>query len=141
MNTALSFSFAANLNRWFFFSSRRRHTRFDCDWSSDVCSSDLAQRDVQSLAHADRHEDLRLRVVSDAEFSLDVGPDRFAKLQQTEIGSVTRFAALQCVNGCLANMPGGDEVRLTDAQRNHVRHRLHDVEKFANARALNVAHW
>src|SRR2546430_10560485 len=30
--------------RWtvvFFFSSRRRHTRFDCDWSSDVCSSDL----------------------------------------------------------------------------------------------------
>src|SRR2546430_5719700 len=29
------------LHRLFFFSSRRRHTRFDCDWSSDVCSSDL----------------------------------------------------------------------------------------------------
>src|SRR2546430_7990023 len=28
-------------NLVFFFSSRRRHTRFDCDWSSDVCSSDL----------------------------------------------------------------------------------------------------
>src|SRR5260370_10169146 len=27
--------------RIFFFSSRRRHTRFKCDWSSDVCSSDL----------------------------------------------------------------------------------------------------
>src|SRR5206468_7923464 len=26
----------------FFFSSRRRHTRSDRDWSSDVCSSDLA---------------------------------------------------------------------------------------------------
>src|SRR5256886_651356 len=26
--------------KYFFFSSRRRHTRFDCDWSSDVCSSD-----------------------------------------------------------------------------------------------------
>src|SRR5260370_1692850 len=26
----------------FFFSSRRRHTRFKCDWSSDVCSSDLS---------------------------------------------------------------------------------------------------
>src|SRR5690606_41047615 len=25
----------------FFFSSRRRHTRFSLDWSSDVCSSDL----------------------------------------------------------------------------------------------------
>src|SRR2546430_7641943 len=37
-----------SLQRWeylgFFFSSRRRHTRFDCDWSSDVCSSDLAAR-------------------------------------------------------------------------------------------------
>src|SRR5688572_8188177 len=29
---------------FFFFSSRRRHTRFDCDWSSDVCSSDLPER-------------------------------------------------------------------------------------------------
>src|SRR6266853_3745954 len=28
---------------FFFFSSRRRHTRFDCDWSSDVCSSDLSK--------------------------------------------------------------------------------------------------
>src|SRR5690606_8150956 len=27
---------------FFFFSSRRRHTRFSRDWSSDVCSSDLA---------------------------------------------------------------------------------------------------
>src|SRR5260370_14036436 len=26
---------------YFFFSRRRRHTRFKCDWSSDVCSSDL----------------------------------------------------------------------------------------------------
>src|SRR5260370_2423581 len=29
------------LTFFFFFSSRRRHTRFKCDWSSDVCSSDL----------------------------------------------------------------------------------------------------
>src|SRR5690606_39285198 len=28
----------------FFFSSRRRHTRFSRDWSSDVCSSDLRAR-------------------------------------------------------------------------------------------------
>src|SRR2546430_4045069 len=30
----------------FFFSSRRRHTRFDCDWSSDVCSSDLIAQGI-----------------------------------------------------------------------------------------------
>src|SRR5712691_6058902 len=34
---------------FFFFSSRRRHTRFDCDWSSDVCSSDLSRRAAQLL--------------------------------------------------------------------------------------------
>src|SRR5438132_10076904 len=31
----------------FFFSSRRRHTRSLCDWSSDVCSSDLASASPQ----------------------------------------------------------------------------------------------
>src|SRR2546430_2943029 len=46
----------AFIRRWllvafFFFSSRRRHTRFDCDWSSDVCSSDLlAVPGLQSAA-------------------------------------------------------------------------------------------
>src|SRR5688572_31923711 len=34
----------------FFFSSRRRHTRFDCDWSSDVCSSDLHRR-IEARRH------------------------------------------------------------------------------------------
>src|SRR3712207_7211709 len=29
----------------FFFSSRRRHTRYWRDWSSDVCSSDLGEQD------------------------------------------------------------------------------------------------
>src|SRR6267143_2968075 len=54
---------------FFFFSSRRRHTRWNCDWSSDVCSSDLgvlagyhrlpARLDVGELAERhlerDRH--------------------------------------------------------------------------------------
>src|SRR5690606_39755204 len=31
-----------SIRSFFFFSSRRRHTRFSRDWSSDVCSSDLA---------------------------------------------------------------------------------------------------
>src|SRR2546427_7870100 len=35
---------------FFFFSSRRRHTRFDCDWSSDVCSSDLTRHILEQIA-------------------------------------------------------------------------------------------
>src|SRR5207253_4763521 len=34
----------------FFFSSRRRHTRWPRDWSSDVCSSDLGRCDQYALA-------------------------------------------------------------------------------------------
>src|SRR5690606_40342770 len=43
---------------FFFFSSRRRHTRFSRDWSSDVCSSDLGctrclvELQRQPVAHA-----------------------------------------------------------------------------------------
>src|SRR2546421_7114672 len=35
---------------YFFFSSRRRHTRSDRDWSSDVCSSDLVQAILPACA-------------------------------------------------------------------------------------------
>src|SRR4030065_155350 len=33
----------------FFFPGRSRHTRFKCDWSSDVCSSDLFELPVPRL--------------------------------------------------------------------------------------------
>src|SRR5260221_8165985 len=39
-------------NLLFFFSSRRRHTRSLCDWSSDVCSSDLFSADRQAAPQA-----------------------------------------------------------------------------------------
>src|SRR5574337_1429468 len=39
---------------FFFFSSRRRHTRLSGDWSSDVCSSDLSGR-IGHGNHAIRH--------------------------------------------------------------------------------------
>src|SRR5205085_7230497 len=41
---------------FFFFSSRRRHTRFDCDWSSDVCSSDLEAGLLGARAFLDGHD-------------------------------------------------------------------------------------
>src|SRR5215467_15848471 len=39
---------------FFFFSSRRRHTRLQGDWSSDVCSSDLLFVSVHADSIADR---------------------------------------------------------------------------------------
>src|SRR6266568_7142654 len=46
---------------FFFFSSRRRHTRWNCDWSSDVCSSDL------SKVNARMHEGMEIAASSDVD--------------------------------------------------------------------------
>src|SRR5438034_4035948 len=44
---------------FFFFSSRRRHTRSLCDWSSDVCSSDLDRVDPAVRRHLEHDHDVR----------------------------------------------------------------------------------
>src|SRR5256886_11783231 len=62
----------------FFFSSRRRHTRFDCDWSSDVCSSDLGARDL--LCHA-RQMRRRLMLMS----MIDLNPRLVGVLLRVEL--------------------------------------------------------
>src|SRR6266478_8650114 len=56
---------------FFFFSSRRRHTRFDCDWSSDVCSSDLRPNRLAGLGFA---------TVGAALLGVALAPDAPAKL-------------------------------------------------------------
>src|SRR6266481_8158766 len=50
---------------FFFFSSRRRHTRWNCDWSSDVCSSDLV---LQGRSTDHRHKFVRDRLPADRRF-------------------------------------------------------------------------
>src|SRR2546429_3088862 len=48
---------------FFFFSSRRRHTRCSRDWSSDVCSSDLSSRASEfSIGAACHHLELFHRI-------------------------------------------------------------------------------
>src|SRR5256886_3893472 len=51
---------------FFFFSSRRRHTRFDCDWSSDVCSSDLLRDPMSPPFHVNFVRGLRVLQISAA---------------------------------------------------------------------------
>src|SRR2546430_3714682 len=59
---------------FFFFSSRRRHTRFDCDWSSDVCSSDLCTEVEHGLYATD--DDLHFLAEHGTYFDPQAGLDR-----------------------------------------------------------------
>src|SRR6266446_8420584 len=59
----------------FFFSSRRRHTRLQGDWSSDVCSSDLRiTRLRQRIQHLeDQHQQLADEAALEAELRVILG--------------------------------------------------------------------
>src|SRR2546430_12328269 len=93
----------------FFFSSRRRHTRFDCDWSSDVCSSDLSDSlpcttNVVSLSvmkdpiYRTIHIGiLRLRCTSSSLVQLTVSN---APEMSTESSDTTFFFVFQIVGTC-----------------------------------------
>src|SRR5690625_5621300 len=82
----------------FFFTSRRRHTRWPRDWSSDVCSSDLtAQVDSQyeipyetsfdghRIKDARYHEDQRLTLAGVLSNSSNVGTVQISEEMEPQI--------------------------------------------------------
>src|SRR5207237_2016191 len=81
----------------FFFSSRRRHTRFKCDWSSDVCSSDLWSKarlyeELYQLLAGDFAQPVeflvepRLRPAGVAEGALMLGADDEDRSEERRVG-------------------------------------------------------
>src|SRR5256885_7916328 len=65
---------------FFFFSSRRRHTRLQGDWSSDVCSSDLSVKDTV-LEHRGMRLDLVGRTLHFNGQPMDLTNREFALLE------------------------------------------------------------
>src|SRR3712207_6955856 len=63
---------------FFFFSSRRRHTRYWRDWSSDVCSSDLREHRLHVVhAFGERGVELVEKLLHALDGVVDVGGERF----------------------------------------------------------------
>src|SRR5256886_2286236 len=93
----------------FFFSSRRRHTRFGCDWSSDVCSSDLGAEIEAALLPALSQHALRLyrqALIADSSYRIE-GLGRFRINLHRERG---RAAAT--VRALPSKVPAIDELHL-----------------------------
>src|SRR6266481_7807509 len=84
------FSVYAHLRNFFFFSSRRRHTRWNCDWSSDVCSSDLncARDERTGRAGGYRPDSLNQ--------ALPV-PERYPELLEIALGQLRQHIAVDRV--------------------------------------------
>src|SRR5690625_7742464 len=106
----------------FFFSSRRRHTRWPRDWSSDVCSSDL----IRNLANAtlERRGDTqalqcRVRQVPNLGFlACLVGPDADAgdRSEERRVGEEGRGQSVQEYK--MQNNIGMDTIEQESSDRN-----------------------
>src|SRR5215510_4314469 len=72
---------------FFFFSSRRRHTRWPRDWSSDVCSSDLEGVLIQ-VAHVgeEAHPDLALGALVESESNVGLVLGQLRLLRRDGLG-------------------------------------------------------
>src|SRR2546430_8607254 len=92
---------------FFFFSSRRRHTRFDCDWSSDVCSSDLTGKIRTALDAAG---------IRDAEIQQFGGANEYVVRARIGAGGVTAEGTTQAtaaaVDSALAHGLGAAQYRI-----------------------------
>src|SRR5688500_19168897 len=78
------------LNIIFFFSSRRRHTRLQGDWSSDVCSSDLATAEIQAYYGAETGLEAALNAIR-------------GNVQPNGIPATTRMGFLNAVKRTTSN--------------------------------------
>src|SRR5439155_15509938 len=83
----------------FFFSSRRRHTRWPRDWSSDVCSSDLSRAitiRVARIVMAREHEQQRVQrlallgIERSEELVVDPLGDRPERSEERRVGKECR---------------------------------------------------
>src|SRR5207302_7464974 len=97
-----------------FFSSRRRHTRFSRDWSSDVCSSDLMTAVAEGIGI----------VAATPHVNRDYPPD--PKAMGYAVGALN--VALARMEVALAVLPGG-ELAMATAQigRASCRERVQSV--------------
>src|SRR5205814_5905876 len=108
---------------YFFFSSRRRHTRCLSDWSSDVCSSDLtAERETVLTQHLDVLEERK------GPRRRDLFDERlFRDAQRARLMPQQRMVVADAV-GDLEMIGGVNRDALVAARQ---RDRTHDLQKLA----------
>src|SRR5256885_2668890 len=84
---------------FFFFSSRRRHTRLQGDWSSDVCSSDLPADDGTDIGYVEAGFGAGRGGRSDfddAEFGLEQTLSREVSLREHLTGQLSEIGRASC---------------------------------------------
>src|SRR4029077_1802100 len=91
---------------FFFFSSRRRHTRFKCDWSSDVCSSDLSRSGTFRAPESNTRTRTMFAVIKTGGKQYRVAAEDVLQIEKVkgDPGEIIQFGEVLLL--------GGDEVKL-----------------------------
>src|SRR2546429_3280353 len=122
LDVVVAIFFLGCVDIFFFFSSRRRHTRCSRDWSSDVCSSDLiggVEREILVSLDPDRLQAAGLTAVNVSQSLRGTNVDLAGG--RAEIGkndqAIRTLAGAKTLNdlaGTMIPLFGGGEVRLDD---------------------------
>src|SRR6266487_6087082 len=97
---------------FFFFSSRRRHTRWTGDWSSDVCSSDLQPREEPSRKEAGaRAPSASWPLLPTDELLPGDGPQEEPTRTQTRLQGITRVSTPLGPGRLFQETPLAEQVR------------------------------
>src|SRR6266480_7046180 len=89
---------------FFFFSSRRRHTRLTCDWSSDVCSSDLVAIDATAADPVERIREATAGKGVDVSLEL-IGSAKTMRQAVSCLGSLGRAVLVGLTNESMSIFP------------------------------------
>src|SRR5260370_8326825 len=104
----------------FFFSSRRRHTRFKCDWSSDVCSSDLSAANTSRCQRAGSDRDSLYRPVEGSaptgSHGLSLRQGSAANTTRGRTGRRGQLIAYPAAVGC-PRLQGGESEKTAEPPR------------------------
>src|SRR5690242_13535027 len=97
------------LTFFFFFSSRRRHTRLTCDWSSDVCSSDLVNVPIRTVVFTalSKYDGQKVRLLKAREFHQIAG--RAGRAGYDTVGNVVVQAPEHVIENEKALAKAGDD--------------------------------
>ena len=101
-------------------------------------SSQRGRRNAPSscggLRDTDRNEHIRLGVVANVKVVFHVSADLTAQTNQSKIIGVTGLTLFKSENSGLAYVPRRDKVRLTNTERNCLRHSRDNCKEIANTR-------
>src|SRR5947209_20549737 len=75
---------------FFFFSSRRRHTRYWRDWSSDVCSSDLAPQSMRETDYLEKIAQVQRAWDKELETRREELTTRAREIEERRVGKESR---------------------------------------------------